>query len=588
MRNTYLSALLFLFSISMVYGQNENNHWILGKTDLNFSSASPTANVLSSTNYGLASVSDSNGDLLFYTDGIKVWNKNHSIMTNGNNVGYNGVLRVVIVPNPANSNQYFIIRSENYLCLCLQPDPVFYLYSVVEFNASNPLGIVQNINANPSLGTPENSYSVALKEASSSFISNVFYFGPITVTKNSNSDANWLIVQSKNKMLSYKIDAYGFNQTPIESTFSASQIYNYGFFDNYTGTIAQIEGSNFRVAPNNNFLIGLAYSKISGVNDPDSDPATFRNNFYKLDFNAATGQFSNFQLLTGYGGMIYEFEISNNSGNLFFARMKHPYLSTTDGEIIVKDLTNDNTPIRILNEFGTSTPSSKFNYLQKDRQGNLLLSSFFTDNNRNKYLHKIDNQDSFSNSSVNVNFLSLNGNSVSVFPQLIPVLQTCFATLSIAQNVTSGIDKKQASNTITASNVINSGVGAIYHAGNSVTLTSGFQAVSGSTFRAYIEGCTNSFVGRNTNFDFKSEGDLISESNDVKLYPNPNNGVFTLDLGTIKNLDINVYDTLGKLIYHSSNNESIININLNHLPSGLYIAQLNGEGIDKSIKFIKK
>ena len=38
------------------------------------------------TNEGCASISDSSGNLLFYTDGSRVWNKNHTTMMNG--LGY--------------------------------------------------------------------------------------------------------------------------------------------------------------------------------------------------------------------------------------------------------------------------------------------------------------------------------------------------------------------------------------------------------------------------------------------------------------------------------------------------------------------
>lgn len=72
----------------------------------------------------------------------------------------------------------------------------------------------------------------------------------------------------------------------------------------------------------------------------------------------------------------------------------------------------------------------------------------------------------------------------------IPCLNDVFVTL----NVTSPfIDLIQASQTITAVNTINVGATGIYHATNEVLLKAGFTAVSGSMFRAYIEGCSNDF-----------------------------------------------------------------------------------------------
>lgn len=54
-------------------------------------------------------------------------------------------------------------------------------------------------------------------------------------------------------------------------------------------------------------------------------------------------------------------------------------------------------------------------------------------------------------------------------------------------------DNQQAEFTITADNVIADNSNAIYHAGNEVLLTDGFVAIAGSTFRAYIEGCSDQF-----------------------------------------------------------------------------------------------
>lgn len=113
MKKLYLFSGLFLLCCFVGNAQNMiNNHWQLWQTDLNFTNPAPTANVVASGNYGKASVSDSAGNLLFYTDGATVWNKNHAVMTNGSlivSVSSDEIINSVIVPNPGNSNQYYII-----------------------------------------------------------------------------------------------------------------------------------------------------------------------------------------------------------------------------------------------------------------------------------------------------------------------------------------------------------------------------------------------------------------------------------------------------------------------------------------------
>jgi hypothetical protein len=59
--------------------------------------------------------SDSNGQLLFYTDGTTVWNKNHqSINPPGTilHASYSSMNGVIIVPDPASASRYYIITSD--------------------------------------------------------------------------------------------------------------------------------------------------------------------------------------------------------------------------------------------------------------------------------------------------------------------------------------------------------------------------------------------------------------------------------------------------------------------------------------------
>jgi len=67
---------VFLTTIN-TFSQNLNNNWILGISDVNFAASQPTVStVANSGKYGSASVSDASGNLLFYSDGQTIWNKN--------------------------------------------------------------------------------------------------------------------------------------------------------------------------------------------------------------------------------------------------------------------------------------------------------------------------------------------------------------------------------------------------------------------------------------------------------------------------------------------------------------------------------
>lgn len=82
----HLFTLLFLFISNSVYCQSETDNWFFGLyAGINFSTGTPislTGSVMATTE-GTAVISDAAGNLLFYSDGITVWNSMHLPMPNG-------------------------------------------------------------------------------------------------------------------------------------------------------------------------------------------------------------------------------------------------------------------------------------------------------------------------------------------------------------------------------------------------------------------------------------------------------------------------------------------------------------------------
>jgi hypothetical protein len=79
------SLLLVGFSLtnSKLFAQNEHQKWFFGRqAGLDFASGSPVAinGSLIQTDEGTSSICDGAGNLLFYTDGQTVYNRNHNIM----------------------------------------------------------------------------------------------------------------------------------------------------------------------------------------------------------------------------------------------------------------------------------------------------------------------------------------------------------------------------------------------------------------------------------------------------------------------------------------------------------------------------
>ncbi len=82
----FILLVVFLFLSSQSFAQGEANIWYFGyKAGLDFNSGAPVAltNGQLNTQEGCAVISTAAGQLLFYTDGITIWDKNHAIMPNG-------------------------------------------------------------------------------------------------------------------------------------------------------------------------------------------------------------------------------------------------------------------------------------------------------------------------------------------------------------------------------------------------------------------------------------------------------------------------------------------------------------------------
>lgn len=93
--------------------------WYFGDhSGINFSSGEPE--VLTDgtmiAEAGCASICDEDGNLLFYTNGNKVWNRNHQIMTNGDTLNGSQLVNQnsIIIPKPLSDSIYYLFTLNNY------------------------------------------------------------------------------------------------------------------------------------------------------------------------------------------------------------------------------------------------------------------------------------------------------------------------------------------------------------------------------------------------------------------------------------------------------------------------------------------
>lgn len=261
---------IFIVYANVLLAQGENNEWHFGrKYALDFSqnpALLKESNIM--TMEASSAVSDEQGNLLFYTMGSRVWDKNGDLMPNSIGMLGNGPFNpqtgdpigsnnngVAIVRNPANKNQYLVFCGDPHEVLI---DPKVY-YSIVDMTLNNGLGDVLPATKNQILMT-NNSENMA-------------------VVKGADCNSFWIIVQelSTKNFYAFKIDATGVSNTPVITNFPG------------TGNVIS-QYTHFTFAPD-------------GIN-----VAVGGQRIFLGKFNNATGQFYDFTMLNNVsyqGNMAY-------------------------------------------------------------------------------------------------------------------------------------------------------------------------------------------------------------------------------------------------------------------------------------------
>ncbi|SIQ05044.1 T9SS type B sorting domain-containing protein [Maribacter ulvicola] len=109
----FISIALIIISTFGLHAQKEAAIWYFGENaGLDFNSGTTVALTDSAMNTeeGCSTVSDSNGNLLFYTDGSTVWDRNHNAMPNGTGLfgDVSSTQSSIVVPLPESPNLFYI------------------------------------------------------------------------------------------------------------------------------------------------------------------------------------------------------------------------------------------------------------------------------------------------------------------------------------------------------------------------------------------------------------------------------------------------------------------------------------------------
>lgn len=192
-----LKILMFFLLPFVCHAQRENNIWYFGdKAGLDFNSGNPV-NLTDGqifTIEGCAAISNISGQLLFYTDGRTVWNRNHQVMSNGSGLrGHaSSTQSAIIVPKPNSNTIYYIFTTSE------RADSNGICYSEVDITLNGGLGDV-TANKNIQLYAPT--------------------CEKICAVKNLIDGTYWVVTHGfeNNSFLAFKIDASGVAISPVIS-----------------------------------------------------------------------------------------------------------------------------------------------------------------------------------------------------------------------------------------------------------------------------------------------------------------------------------------------------------------------------------
>ncbi len=277
MKNRIFLIVAFIalgFTSQAQYNIGQNKKWAFGSNSgLDFVSGTATGITTSIlTNEGCAAVADATGNMLFYTEGTKVWDRTGAVMPSGSAIvsftTSSCTQGAAIAPVSGNPNQYYVFSLEeqyattNYCHLA---------YCIVDMTLNGGLGDV----VSSTLGTP---ITDKLSEK-------------MTLCQSDECNKLWLIVHRTDsiKFLAYSISAAGI-AAPVVSTVGT-----------FTGMDAYLIGM-LKVSPDRKHIVSQCYINSTGTE--------------LFDFNATTGVVSNCKVLDSTT-MQYGAEFSPNSTKLY-------------------------------------------------------------------------------------------------------------------------------------------------------------------------------------------------------------------------------------------------------------------------------
>ncbi|MBW7866919.1 MAG: gliding motility-associated C-terminal domain-containing protein [Brumimicrobium sp.] len=287
-KSLLLAAMLFLSNSTTLNAQLEGAHWYFGSyAGLDFTSGSPVPAYDGKliTGEGCSSVSDRQGNLLFYTDGMTVYDRNHNVMPNGMGLlGHSSsAMSSVVCPKPgtwiASAGSYgaYIICTIDY-----EGGPNGVRWSEVDMSLNGGFGDIVVATKNTHL------IDTRTVEAANFAV-------------HDNGCDYWLITKEQNNAVwkVFPVTSAGVGATPVVSTVGSITPPTYGYI---------------KASPNSEL--------ISMVNH--------YTGLQVFNFNRTTGQLTSKYSDQTLGVGHYSLEYSPNGRFIYFVRLSDPNIYQLD------------------------------------------------------------------------------------------------------------------------------------------------------------------------------------------------------------------------------------------------------------------
>jgi gliding motility-associated-like protein len=322
------ALLLSLFFSLNAFSQKEANNWFFGRFAgirfLDDGSVQALPGSQMDTNEGCSVISDADGNLLFYTDGRNVWDRNHVKMPNGNNDEGTGLLgdpsstqSGIIVPKKGDPNIYYIFTVD-------EPHQTNAAVYPAQFTGIYPEG----------LGVPETddgfnnglNYSIVDLSVTGSNGSagdvvtrnvHLLTYDPtifdqakykcsekITAVKNNTGTGFWVVTQFIDKFYSFFVDQNGVNEAPVVTQMTPL-VTTDGYRRNAIGYL--------KASPNGKKL-AIAHNQRGNMTGGTAQNGAV----YLYNFNNATGVVSD-PVMISENSIPYGLEFSPQSKKLYVA-----------------------------------------------------------------------------------------------------------------------------------------------------------------------------------------------------------------------------------------------------------------------------